>query len=84
MFLTTTPSIEGKPIQDYLGIVTGEAIIGANILKDIMAAVRRVTGGSPSLSRLSQSRFDQGSDGEIEGAPVPASQLDRNGTSRGA
>ena len=45
MLLTTTPSIEGKPIQDYLGIVTGEAIIGANILKDIMAAVRDVVGG---------------------------------------
>ena len=45
MFLTTTPSIEGKPIRDYMGIVTGEAIMGANILKDIMAAVRDVVGG---------------------------------------
>ena len=45
MFLTTTPSIEGKPILDYMGIVTGEAIIGANILKDILAAVRDVVGG---------------------------------------
>ncbi len=45
MLLTTTPSIEGQPIRDYLGIVTGEAIVGANILKDIMAAVRDVVGG---------------------------------------
>ncbi len=45
MLLTTTPSIEGQPIGDYVGIVTGEAIIGANILKDIMAAVRDVVGG---------------------------------------
>ena len=45
MFLTTTPSIEGKPILDYMGIVTGEAIIGANIVKDILAAVRDVVGG---------------------------------------
>jgi uncharacterized protein YbjQ (UPF0145 family) len=45
MLLTTTPSIEGQPIRDYMGIVTGEAIIGANILKDIMAAVRDVVGG---------------------------------------
>jgi uncharacterized protein YbjQ (UPF0145 family) len=45
MLLTTTPSIEGQPIGDYLGIVTGEAIVGANILKDIMAAVRDVVGG---------------------------------------
>ena len=45
MLLTTTPSIEGKPVREYLGIVTGEAIVGANILKDIMAAVRDVVGG---------------------------------------
>ena len=45
MFLTTTPSIEGKPILDYMSIVTGEAIIGANILKDVLAAVRDVVGG---------------------------------------
>ncbi len=45
MFLTTTPSIEGQPIRDYMGIVTGEAIIGANILTDILAAVRDVVGG---------------------------------------
>ena len=45
MFSTSTLSIEGQPIRDYMGIVTGEAIIGANILKDIMAAVRDVVGG---------------------------------------
>ncbi len=45
MLLTTTPSIEGRPAREYLGIVTGEAIVGANILKDIMAAVRDVVGG---------------------------------------
>ena len=45
MLLTTTPSIEGRSAREYLGIVTGEAIIGANILKDIMAAVRDVVGG---------------------------------------
>lgn len=45
MILTTTPSIEGQPVREYLGIVTGEAIVGANILKDIMAAVRDVVGG---------------------------------------
>lgn len=45
MIITTTPSVEGKPILEYLGVVTGEAIIGANILKDIFAAVRDVVGG---------------------------------------
>jgi uncharacterized protein YbjQ (UPF0145 family) len=45
MIVTTTPSIEGRKIGTYLGIVTGEAIMGANIFKDIMATVRDVVGG---------------------------------------
>ena len=45
MIITTTPSIEGKAVEEYLGIVMGEAIIGANIIKDIFAAVRDVVGG---------------------------------------
>jgi len=45
MIVTTTPSVEGHPVKEYLGVVTGEAIIGANILKDIFAAVRDVVGG---------------------------------------
>jgi len=45
MIVTTTPSVDGRPVKDYLGVVTGEAIIGANIMKDIFAAVRDVVGG---------------------------------------
>lgn len=45
MIVTTTPMVEGRPVREYLGVVTGEAIIGANILKDILAAVRDVVGG---------------------------------------
>ena len=45
MIVTTTPSIEGRKIGTYLGIVTGEAIMGANIFKDFMASVRDVVGG---------------------------------------
>lgn len=45
MIITTTPNLEGKPVQEYLGIVTGEAIIGANILKDFMAGIRDIVGG---------------------------------------
>lgn len=45
MTITTTPTLEGRPVRDYLGIVTGEAIIGANIFKDLFAAVRDVVGG---------------------------------------
>ena len=45
MILTTTPTVEGKTIREYRGIVTGEAIVGANILKDIFAGIRDIVGG---------------------------------------
>ncbi|BAF60871.1 MAG: YbjQ family protein [Pelotomaculum sp.] len=45
MILTTTPNIEGKPVLEYLGIVTGEAIMGANIVRDFFAAVTDIVGG---------------------------------------
>ncbi len=45
MILTTTPSIDGKTIREYLGIVTGEAIVGANIFKDFFAGIRDIVGG---------------------------------------
>jgi uncharacterized protein YbjQ (UPF0145 family) len=45
MLVTTTPSIEGKKISDYRGIVTGEAILGANLFKDIFAGIRDLVGG---------------------------------------
>ncbi len=45
MTLTTTPQIEGRPIQRYLGVVTGETIIGANMVKDFFAGIRDIVGG---------------------------------------
>ena len=45
MLLTTTNSIEGKPIKQYFGIVAAETIIGANIVKDIFAGLRDIVGG---------------------------------------
>ncbi len=45
MLVTTTPSIEGRAIREYRGIVTGEAIMGANIFKDIFAGIRDIVGG---------------------------------------
>ncbi|UVI39701.1 heavy metal-binding domain-containing protein [Qipengyuania spongiae] len=51
--VTTTPTIEGKPIQDYLGIVTGEVIVGANIFRDLFANIRDIVGGrSGSYERI--------------------------------
>jgi Uncharacterized conserved protein len=48
MVLTTTPSLEGHQITDYLGIVTGETIIGANVFRDIFASIRDIVGGRSS------------------------------------
>ena len=45
MTITTTPTLQGHEIREYLGIVTGEAIIGANIVKDFMAGIRDIVGG---------------------------------------
>jgi len=45
LILTTTPSLEGKKITRYFGIVTGEAIIGANLFRDIFAGIRDIVGG---------------------------------------
>ena len=45
MILTTTPTLEGQPIKQYLGIVTGETIIGANAIKDFMAGLTDFFGG---------------------------------------
>jgi len=45
MILTTTTMIEGRVVSSYLGIVTGEVIVGANIFKDLFASVRDIVGG---------------------------------------
>jgi uncharacterized protein YbjQ (UPF0145 family) len=45
MLLTTTPSVEGRPVARYLGIVSGEAILGANLFKDLFAGIRDIVGG---------------------------------------
>lgn len=45
MYITTTPTIEGKRIVRYCSIIAGEAILGANIFKDIFAGIRDIVGG---------------------------------------
>jgi uncharacterized protein YbjQ (UPF0145 family) len=45
MILSTTTVLEGRPVQQYLGVVTGEVIVGANIFKDLFAGVRDIVGG---------------------------------------
>lgn len=53
MLISTTPTIEGRPIQAYKDVVTGETIIGANLFKDFMAGIRDIIGGrSGSYERV--------------------------------
>lgn len=45
LLLSTTPSLEGRPIRHYLGLVHGETILGANLFRDILASIRDLVGG---------------------------------------
>lgn len=45
MIVTTTPTIEGRTIRDYKGVVTGEAILGAHVFRDLFAGIRDIVGG---------------------------------------
>ncbi|MDO7785993.1 YbjQ family protein [Desulforamulus aquiferis] len=58
MIVTTTPTIEGNPIKQYYGLVCGEAIMGANIVRDLFATITDVVGGRSGAyeSKLAQAR----------------------------
>lgn len=58
MIMTTTPSIEGKAIVEYISVVTGEAIMGANIVRDIFASITDIVGGRSGAyeSKLKEAR----------------------------
>ena len=45
MIVTTTAMVEGRPVKDYLGIVTGEVIVGANLVRDLFASITDLVGG---------------------------------------
>lgn len=45
MIITTTNSVEGRAVRDYKGIVTGEAILGAHLVRDLFAGIRDIVGG---------------------------------------
>lgn len=58
MITTTTPNVEGKKITQYFGIVTGEAIMGANLFRDLFAGIRDIVGGRSAAyeKELNQAR----------------------------
>lgn len=78
IIITTTPSVEGQQIKRYCGLVTGEAIMGANIVKDFFASITDIVGGRSSayegelreareiaLAELEQAAFDLGANAVV-------------------
>ncbi|HEY7701993.1 MAG TPA: heavy metal-binding domain-containing protein [Candidatus Limnocylindrales bacterium] len=59
MIVTTTPTLEGRSIAEYRGLVTGEAILGANIFKDLFAGIRDIVGGRSGAYEQELSRARQ-------------------------
>jgi len=77
MIVTTTPTVEGRPVRDYLGIVTGEVIVGANIFKDLFASVRDIVGGRAGAyeSTLRDARREAFAELEAEAARLGADAI---------
>lgn len=66
MILTTTPSIEGKRIKKYLGVVNGEAILGANVFRDLFASIRDIVGGRSAAYEKELTKAREIAFGELE------------------
>lgn len=75
MLITTTPSVEGRPIREYVGIVNGEAIMGANVVRDFLASITDVVGGR---SGAYEGKLKQARDIAIEEMRQQASSLGAN------
>lgn len=72
MLVTTTNTVEGKKIATYHGIVTGEAIMGANVVRDLFATVTDIVGGRSSAY---ENKLSEGRQIALEEMKVKASQL---------
>lgn len=72
--ITTTDSLEGREITEYHGVVSGEAVIGANIVSDFTAGIRDVVGGRSGSyeKKIATGRQEAINDGEAEATDVGA------------
>lgn len=75
MIITTTSNIEGKQVKKYVGIVSGEAIMGTNIVRDVFASVRDIVGGR---SGSYESKLREARDLAIEEMQAQALQIGAN------
>ena len=65
MVVTTTPTVEGRPVRAYHGIVTGETILGANIFRDVFAGIRDIVGGRSAAYEQSLAQARETAIGEM-------------------
>lgn len=72
MIITTTPSIEGRSITGYKGIVVGEAIMGANVVRDVFASITNIVGGR---SGVYESKLQDGRDTALRELEESAAKL---------
>lgn len=66
MIVSTTTAIEGRPVRDYLGVVTGEVIVGANLFRDIFASITDLVGGRSGKYEQVLSRARKEALGEMQ------------------
>jgi uncharacterized protein YbjQ (UPF0145 family) len=76
MIVTTTSTLQGKEIQEYLGIVSGEVILGANVVRDFLAGITDIIGGR---SGAYESKLQEGRELAIREMTEKASRLGANG-----
>jgi uncharacterized protein YbjQ (UPF0145 family) len=66
MVISTTPTLEGRRIKEYRGIVTGEAILGANVFRDFFASIRDIVGGRSAAYEKELRKAREAALGELE------------------
>lgn len=72
MIITSTPTIEGRPVSEYLGFVSGETILGANVFRDFFAGIRDIVGGR---SRAYEGSLRQAKDLALQDLAERAAEL---------
>lgn len=72
MIMTTTTSIEGRPVSSYLGIVTSEVILGANVVRDFFASITDIVGGR---SGAYESKLQEGREAALQELEAKARRL---------
>lgn len=75
MIVTTTQTLQNKEVEEYLGIVTGEAIMGANVVRDFLAGISDIVGGRSSAY---ENKLSEGRDIAIREMTQKASQMGAN------